>query len=358
MTRELVPYATGVPALPDEREISPELTSLAADLANKSHSDRTRQEYNRCCQQFGAWCEKEGRNPLPANPDTLAAYIAFLMGGGKASSTINQAVAAIRTAHQHNGMTLDTKHVVVQRVWKGARRQIAKTRGIRRVKPLMQDDLVAILDMLNPDVLREARDAAILSLGWGQARRCMELIGLDWHQRGDGTGYTVSDDIGLTTTLMTSKASQEGGDESYILARAHASRLCKAVENWVELARIERGSPLFRAIQGKGDGKTVSKTRLHRSALARIMKRRIGALLRTTHAGRRKLRQVDIDAAIADYSSHSMRVGHVSSAANRKVPVHHIQKTTGHKTATMINLYSRGADAVEHSSLKGSGLNE
>lgn len=351
-----------LPAVVAETAISEELSGRAYAYAAKSHSPRTQKEYNRCWVAFMAWCGKRGRSPLPAGPETLAAYITWMADGGSrgkpmATSSINQAIAAIVAAHSHAGQPLDTKHATIQRVWKGARRTIARLRTIRRVKPLLQEDLIAVLDMLDPKVLREARDAAVLALGWGQARRCIELIGLDWHQLGSGTGFTNADPTGLTTTLMTSKTQQEGGEE-YLLPRAHAAKLCNAVENWVAIAGIAPGAPLFRAVVGKGDGKSVSPDRLHRSALPRIMKHRIRGLAKSAHAGKRKLKQADLDAAAADYSSHSMRVGHVTSAANRRVPVHHIQKTTGHKTRAMIDVYSRATDAVENSSLKGSGLND
>jgi hypothetical protein len=51
-----------------------------------------------------------------------------------------------------------------------------------------------------------------------------------------------------------------------------------------------------------------------------------------------------------------MRVGHVTSAAERGVIAAHIQKTTRHKTPQMISAYTRVTDAVKNSSLKGSDL--
>jgi hypothetical protein len=156
-------------------------------------------------------------------------------------------------------------------------------------------------------------------------------------------------------TLMTSKTKQEGGEE-YIAPRMRPF-LCSKLEEWIALAKIEPGSPLFRPIAGNtAEGNRVQLERLHSGSVPRIVKRRITLLLKARNKGRRKLSAADLKATVDAYAGHSLRVGHVSSAADRGVPAHHIKKQTGHTTDTMISLYSRVADTIKHSSLKGSGL--
>jgi integrase len=75
----------------------------------------------------------------------------------------------------------------------------------RQARPLMADDLRALVETLRPLIPAEARDAALLAVGWAAALRRSELIGLDWQSRGTGTGFVRLDERGLVVTLMASK---------------------------------------------------------------------------------------------------------------------------------------------------------
>lgn len=339
------------------------LADTATGYARRSLSERTLKEYERCWRKFETWCEKYRLTAMPAQPETVAMYVGWLAAGhGKqkplAISSINQAIAAIKRAHSWRGHQLDTADPRVQRVWAGARREIAKTRTIRRVSPVMETDLREILQaLLGSASLRESRDAAILALGFGAALRRSELVGLDWWVLGDGTGFLSIDDRGLLVTLMTSKASQAAAEE-VIVPRTHATMLCTAVEDWIELSKVERGTPLFRPIVGNTiAGHHVSTERLNARTVPDVVKRRAYELCAERNKGaRKKLSAKDLKAKVAQFSGHSMRVGHVTSAAERGVIAAHIQATSRHKTPAMISTYTRVTDAVKNSSLKGSDL--
>jgi hypothetical protein len=78
-----------------QRAISPELIEKARAFADNALSERTRHRYDQCWRAFEAWCESNGRIPLPADSDTLIAYVAWLaagQGNGNplAPSSINQ----------------------------------------------------------------------------------------------------------------------------------------------------------------------------------------------------------------------------------------------------------------------------
>ena len=196
-SRELVPHnRAGAVALPDA------LIDQARDLAERSLSKRTREEYARCWAKFQTWCNTNGQRAVPCELGTLAGYITWLtkgqgIGRPLAISSINQAISAIKMAHRDHGTPLDSDHPILQKVWTGARREIAAKRTIRRVSPILSADLREILEMLRKDHLREARDAAILAVGWGAARRRSELVGLDWQEPGDGTGFMRADGDGI-----------------------------------------------------------------------------------------------------------------------------------------------------------------
>ena len=138
-SRELIPHnGAGAVALPDA------LIDQARDLAEHSLSKRTREEYARCWAKFKAWCNTNGQQALPCELGALAGYITWLtkgqgIGRPLAISSINQAISAIKMAHRDHGMPLDTDHPILQKVWTGARREIAAKRTIRRVSPIRSE---------------------------------------------------------------------------------------------------------------------------------------------------------------------------------------------------------------------------
>ena len=352
-TNELIPLQPkGELALPQD------LLHKAKDYAVHSRSERTRKRYAECWRDFTRWCDFNGRDPLPAGVETVIGYLTWMAAGrndGKplAMNTIGQARAAVILAQRTAGFAFDSDNQILKEVMAGIRRSIAKERTIRRVKPVTQEDLRDMLDGLNPAVLREARDAALLSLGWAAALRRSELVSLDLGKLGDGGGFVVADEKGLTITLMTSKASQDTA-QTIAVPRTFAPQLCDAVENWVRVAAIQLGESLFRGIEGKAGGKTVAAGRLDDGTVARIIKRRIQLLARAK--GRKRLTKAETAALVAQFSGHSMRVGFVTSAAERDIPTHRIREQTRHKSDQMVSLYIRDTDKFRNNSLKGLGF--
>lgn len=354
---ELVPVAPtgGELALPDD------LVAKAKGYAVEARAERTRERYRQCWRAFASWCDDNGRSPLPAGVETVAAYATWLGSGrdnGKplAASSITQALSAITLAHRTAGHPFDRKNPILHEVMLGVRRAIAKTRTVRRVKPLMQEDLRDMLEQLRPDVLREARDAALLALGWAGALRRSELVGLDWGVLGKtrgACGYVVADEKGITITLMTSKASQDTA-QTIAVPRTFAPSLCAAVEDWVRGANIRHGEPLFRATYGPAGSKVLAKERLNAKEVARIIKRRVHLLARAK--GRKRLTKAEVEELVKQFSGHSMRVGYVTSAAERDVPTHRIREQTRHKSDGMVSIYIRNVDQFKNSGLKGVGF--
>jgi integrase len=212
-----------------------------------------------------------------------------------------------------------------------------------------------MLATLKPDHLREARDAALLALGWAAALRRSELVGLDWGKLGTGkddsrVGYLSADDKGLTVTLMRSKASQDTA-ETLVIPRAFCPSICEAIENWVRFAKIEVGSPLFRGTDGR-----LRTTRMQPSTVARVIKRRIHVLIKARTKGGRRMTRTEIAELTAAFSGHSMRAGYVTTACEIGLPDRDIQQQTRHKTSTMLGVYRREVDKFKSSGLKGVGF--
>ncbi len=244
-------------ALPDN------LAAQAEDLARASLAPRTIQRYATCWRRFAAWCEAHGRVALPASNETLIGYATWLFQGqddgrALANSTIAQAMAALQTVHRAKGYQIDWKTGDIKRVLQGIRRTIASKRSIRRVKALSDDDIRDMMEILDHEQVKDARDLALIATQFAGGRRRSEHTGLDWQElaadaparvkRGEGVGILTSEPRGLVIKLMTSKTNTEGAEEEYLIAREHAGRCCAALDNWIRLAGIERATPVFRQL--------------------------------------------------------------------------------------------------------------
>ena len=97
----------------------------------------------------------------------------------------------------------------------------------------------------------DARDAALLLLGWAAALRRSELIGLDWLQLGTGTGFVQIEERGVVVTLPTSKGSQEAAVTIVVPCQDMRSA-CDALERWPATANLAKGEPVFRSVNKEG----------------------------------------------------------------------------------------------------------
>jgi hypothetical protein len=265
-----------------ERQLPAELIEQAKTYRVEARAEATRRAYARCWRDFTAWCETSGQIALPADPETLAGYLAWLAGGKgterpPAIASLQVVLAALKLAHQTADQPHQIDHAMVKEVWSGIRRHIAGRRTVRQVDALKEEALRDIIDDLRPDVLRDVRDGAALALGWGGCRRVSEVVGLDWQSKGQcfgGRGFLTIDPYGLRITLLTSKTSQDVSRE-FLISRRDAPRLCAKVEEWIAIAGITPGTPVLRPIVGNGDAKRVGASRLSDRSLRNIVKRRV-----------------------------------------------------------------------------------
>src|SRR5665213_453419 len=74
--------------------------AAAVDLAKAEKAVSTRRAYATDFRLFKAWCNGKGVSALPAEPETVAAFLAAETGNGTKPSTLGRRVAAIRYAHK------------------------------------------------------------------------------------------------------------------------------------------------------------------------------------------------------------------------------------------------------------------
>jgi integrase len=290
-----------------------------------SQADSTRRGYRSDLAHFTAWCEVRAIAALPAEPATVARYLADLAEQGYKVATLERRIAAISQAHQAREFDTPTRSLAVRKVFAGIRRAHGVAQAAKA--PVLPDDLRAMLAHLD-DSLSGRRDRALLLLGFAGAFRRSELVGLtveDLERRRDG----------LVVTLRRSKTDQEGQGTRKGIPRGRDKALCpvRAVEAWQAAAGIADG-PLFRPIDRHGN---VGAAALAPHHVARLVKRLAAAC------------GLDPDA----YGGHSLRAGLVTAAAQAGAEERDIMRQTGHRSERTVRRYIREANLFRGNAADG-----
>ncbi len=296
----------------------------AADLARAEKAAATQRAYGSDFAIFSAWCAEQGLCPLPAEPATVAAFIAAEAGRGIKSSTIGRRVAGIRYSHKLAGYPTPTDDERVKAVVRGARR----TLGIAPDKKAAatSDKVLAMVAAHRTD-LTGKRDRALLLLGFALAARRSELVALD-----------VSDieecPEGLRVRIRKSKTDQEGAGATIAVCRGSIACPVAAVRDWLAAANITEG-PVFRPI---AKGGKLKSTRLTAQSVALIVK---------AYAER-----LGFDPAA--FAGHSLRAGFLTSAAAKGASIFKMMDVSRHRSVDTLRGYVRDANAFRDHA--GAGL--
>lgn len=278
-------------------------------LIGASLSEGTKRGYRHDVAQFEAW-----GGSIPASPETIAAYLAYLSSTHK-TATIMRRVTALSKAHEAIGASNPTQSEIVKATMRGIKRTIGT--ASREAKPVLREDLFQMLECMG-DSTKDMRDKALILLGFAGAFRRSEVIGLD-------VADTEQVRQGIVVTLRKSKTDQEGRGYKIGIPFGR-SRWCpvKHLTDWLNHAKIKAG-PIFRGINRHGH---VANQRLSGEAVSIIVKERAEA------AG------FDPDA----YSGHSLRAGLATSAVIAGVSTLSIRRTTRHASDSMLARYVRVGD--------------
>jgi integrase len=309
--------------------------SLAAKAAE------TRRAYQGDWKHFAAWCLRSGAEPLPAQPETVARYLAAHAYAHR-PATLARRVVAIAVVHRAGGHEPPTRAEVVRTVLQGIRKSVGTAQNAKT--PVLTEDLAAMLDNLprrlddGDDTPLAKRDRLLLLLGWSAALRRSELVALN------------AEDVrivpeGLVVTLRRSKTDQEGeGRRIGIPHSRHdvegeCAPTCPvaALRAWLAETGIRRG-PLFLRVDRHG--RVLPGQRLTGHAVGRVVKRCAEA------AG--------LDPA--HYGGHSLRAGLATSAARGGAEEREIARVTGHKSARMLRHYIRDGEMFRESAARAAGL--
>ena len=292
----------------------------AASYARASRSAATWRAYESDWAIYQRWCATVQRAPLPAEPSTVALFLAAEAKLGRAPATLTRRLAAIRLMHL--GARLPSPHdaLEVQEVLRGIRRAWRKPKAQKA--PAVDADLQRLVDAVEPQTLRGLRDRALLLLGFAGALRRSELVALDVESL-----RAVPE--GLAVFIAHSKTDQEGDGAVIAIPQVPGSPYCpvQAVGDWCVAAAITSGA-LFRRLH-RGD--TVGMTRLTDQSVALIIK----ALAL----------KVDLDPA--RYAGHSLRSGFLTSAARARASIFKMADQSRHKSLDVLREYVRNEERFD-----------
>lgn len=291
-------------------ELVDPMGSVRAYIAAEK-SDNTRRAYAADWADFSAWCGKVGEDPLPAQPATVARYIAQLADGGRKTATIQRRLASIRAVHKAAGHEPPTNAEGVKATMRGIRRQL-RSRPARKA-PTTAEVLHTLLNFL-PETLPGLRDRAILLIGFAAALRRSEISALHVH-------HIERRSRGIVLHIEASKTDQEGKGEQIPVPNGRELKPVAALDAWCEAAGIKSG-PVFREVDRHGK---VGLTPLSDRSIARIVQRAAAA------AG--------LDPKI--FGGHSMRAGFITSALDRGEDLFKIMGISRHVKVDTVKVYDR-----------------
>ena len=283
-----------------------EIEPRVAELIRLSVSDNTRIAYRSDLDHFMRW-----GGAIPATAEMVAVYLAEF-SETLAVATNQRRIAAISVAHDAGGFPNPCKSILVRSTLNGIKRLHGVAQKVAR--PLLKEDLFAVLDAMG-DSVKDARDRALLLVGWAGAFRRSELVGLDHadieHVR-----------QGVILHLRKSKTDQLGHGRKIGIPFARG-RHCPvaALDAWFERSGIAGGA-VFRNVNRHGQ---IATTRLSGEGVTLVL--------------REHLEAAGLDPA--GFSGHSLRAGFATSAAQVGVSSFKIRQQTGHASDAMLSRYVR-----------------
>lgn len=332
MSSDIVPAAVNLPAHPDTQ-----ISDSTRDRIERSVPENTRLAYGRQWSAFTAWCSTAGRTPLPATAETLAEYVSHLADLDRAPSTVEQAIAAIRTLHRHAGHLGQPDTAGALAVLKAHRHERAQAgKRKRKAPPVTLRPLRAMIDATDAATLIGLRDRVMVVLGFAMMARRSELSAL--HIR----DITITDD-GLVVLIRTSKTDKDAtGAEVTIPRGSHPDTdPVRVVRAWLAaLADCDvTDGPLLRRINRWGQ--------LQDGGMS-------GA------AVNERVRHLAVKAGLPNadtYTAHGLRAGGPTEAAKKKTPVAFIaEHGRWSPMSPQVHEYVRSVDRWEDNPMRGIGL--
>ena len=308
--QELVPHQPpSVPALwAADQGVASSLESVL--------SDNTQRVYGTQWRIFTGWCDEVGLKSLPAEPLTVARYLAARAGSGASIATMRLATSAISKGHEWAKLESPCRDPGVRASLKGWGRRLAKP---QRQAGALTADVLAVIRLTAVQPRKRGRGIETPAQAAERARF----------------------DLALVAVLS------DGG-----LRRSEASSL-----TWGDIQRWDDGSGRITVIRSKTDmeaqGAVVAITPVAMNALDGIRSAGVGGEVKVFGLSEsqiaRRVKVIAKAAGLTDwefFSGHSGRVGMARRMAQNGAPTHEIERQGRWKQGGgMVGRYTRGETA-------------
>lgn len=331
--------------------LQPHLAEQVAAAVGASKRPNTLRAYQSDLRAYGAWCEGNGLQALPATADTVAAYLADQVARGLKVSTVRRHLATISKAHTLAGHTHERNPA-------GSELVTATLQGLRnthgaapdQAPPMTPELLRTVVEAISTTVpashgrperadLVGLRDRALLLVGWCAALRRSELAQLTWAQVDWRTD-------GVVLRLMGSKTDKQNQGQLAPVAAEPGSALCPvaALRAWQE-ACAQRGywkhdrwqtgttpdRPVFPAVNRHGH----LGERMTPHSVGLIISQRAAAV------------------GAEGVTGHSLRRGLIQAAYLAGKSDSEIMATSRHRSVNMVRTYEGEAGLLERAASRG-----
>lgn len=323
-----------------------ELDPIVERFRLQSLSRGTRRAYAHALREYVTFCDRHDLCALPAEAETVCRFLADY-GLSRKPPSLGIARAAIRWVHRRASLPSPTDHPYVAEVVEGHARMVG-TKPTQKYA-LTTSDIVAMCCAMDAEGgILAIRDRAMMLLGFAGAFRRSEITSRDEYEDGDETvclaiSDLVFDRFGVTIVLRKSKTDQAGAGADVRVVYGLKKETCAvlALQCWLELLKqrgIETG-PVFRSVYAKGD-------RLFGDAIIRNRPLTPGCLV-----DRLKYWAAKIGLDPRTIGGHSLRAGHVTTAAQGGASVFSIAEQGRWKNLSTVQRYYRRATShVDNSS--------
>ena len=279
-------------------------------------SENTRRVYGAQWRLFNDWCGEVGLRSLPAEPLTVARYLAARAGDGASIATMRLATSAITKAHEWAKLESPGRDQGVRAALKGWGRRLARP---QRQSGALTADVLAVIRLTTVQPRKRGR-------GFETAEQAVERARFD-----------------LTLVAVLS----DGG-----LRRSEAAAL-----TWGDVQRWDDGSGRITVVRSKTDaeaqGAVVAITPTAMEALSAIRPAGVASSEKVFGLSEsqiaRRVKAIAKAAGLTDwefFSGHSGRVGMARCMAQNGAPTHEIERQGRWKQGGgMVGRYTRGESA-------------
>jgi integrase len=322
------------------------------NLAVGPISPSTRNTYQGRLDLYKSWVEDKDFQTFPATPKVVQLYVISEVKEGLALSTIRTSVCAIGHAHRKRGYEDPTASKRV----KNTVRHIARISESpsRMCRPVRSEEVAQMVRALpgsprytgasgageslsarsKAQRLRGVRGRALLPVVFGGALRRSEAAGIK-------CAHVSFKEKGLELLIPASKGDQTRQGQKVCIRRAESKELCpvRGLKRWLRLASITEG-PIFRPVWNGGNVPSSARGPISGATVNRTVKKAAAAC--------------SIDAS--GVSAHSLRYGHLITAAERGASLAELQRQARHSDPQTTSRYIQEANRMRTTTSRYLGL--